>query len=485
MRFFDQVSYDEALATITGSFPVPVRTETVTVSEAVGRVTAEPVLAVFDMPGEDRCLVDGCAVLSAETVGARAGLPKVVSSAVPVESGDPLPEGCDSVVMLEDLEKIGDRFATTRVSLPGQHVRRRGAEIRKERELLPSDHLVQPDEVGALIVSGVERVRVRSLRVGLIPVGRGLVPPGTRPGPGEAVESNTSRAAAFLNRRGIGCIVLPVVGGGVRTIGDALAKAVQEADLVLVFGGVSKGSSDGVAGAVRVLGEVLFHGVAMQPGRPTLLGRVGKVPVVGLPGYPFAAGVVLRELVAPLLASWDFFPATNHPVVPVELARPVVSEVGVDEFVPLTVGYIGDRWIAYPRARNPASYLADIGPLAFLHVPSGTEGFEAGTVREARLTASERVARRTLFVFGATGTTLEGLTEAARVAGMRVEPVGGRDALVFRALETCRSHIAALEKPGGGTRLLTTARILDDPRIRAVTVMADAVGCPIEVLGQD
>jgi len=195
--------------------------------------------------------------------------------------------------------------------------------------------------------------------------------------------------------------------------------------------------------------------------------------------------VVLRELVAPLLASWDFFPATNHPVVPVELARPVVSEVGVDEFVPLTVGYIGDRWIAYPRARNPASYLADIGPLAFLHVPSGTEGFEAGTVREARLTASERVARRTLFVFGATGTTLEGLTEAARVAGMRVEPVGGRDALVFRALETCRSHIAALEKPGGGTRLLTTARILDDPRIRAVTVMADAVGCPIEVLGQD
>ncbi|MEN6342827.1 MAG: molybdopterin-binding protein [Methanospirillum sp.] len=480
MRFFDQITYTQAHAIVTGSFPIPSRSEMVPIADAVGRVTAEPVLAAFDVPGEDRCLVDGCAVPSADTAGAREGRPVVLPSAVLVESGDPLPDWCDAVVMVEDLRESGGRYATSKTAWPGQHVGRAGTEIRRGCELLPTDHRVQPDEVSALVVCGIEQVRVRALRVALIPVGRGLVPPGTCPGPGEVIESNTSRAAAFLSGRGVGCVSLPAVTGGIQTIGDVLTAAVRDSDLVLIFGGVSKGSSDSTAGAIRTLGEVIFHGVAMQPGRPTLAGRVGRVPVIALPGYPFAAGVVLRELVAPLLCSWGFPPSVPSLTVPVELARPVVSEAGIDEFVPLTLGYVGDRWIAYPRARNPASHLADIGPHAFLHVPSDVEGFEAGTVRDARLIAGERAARRTLFVHGAPGPGLEGLVSAARAVGLQVESVGGRAAMALQALESRRCHIAALERPGEKTRLVSTRVLLEDPRVRAVTVTAEAVGLPLE-----
>ncbi len=480
MRFFDQVTYGRARALVTESYPVPSRAEMVPIADAVGRVTAGPVLAAIDVPGEDRCLVDGCAVSSAETAGAREGSLVRIPSAVPVECGDPLPDMCDAVVMVENLEASAGRYASSRAAWPGQHVRRAGTEIRQGSEVLPSGHRIHPDEIAALVVCGIEEVHVRALRVALLPVGKGLVPAGTRPGPGEVIESNTARAAAFLSGRGVGFTIRPPITGRAGAIGEELAAAARDSDLVLVFGGVSKGSSDGTAGAVLALGEILFHGVAMQPGRPTLAGRVGRVPVLALPGYPFAAGVVLRELVAPLLCTWGFPPATQYPAVPVELARPVVSEVGVDEFVPLTLGFIGDRWVAYPRARNPASHLADIGLHAFLHVPNGTEGFEAGTVHQARLRAGERTARRTLFVHGAPGPALPGLLSASQAAGLQVELVGGRASRSLEVLGARRCHIAALERPGGQTRLVSTHALVDDPCIRAVTRSAGAVGCPVE-----
>jgi putative molybdopterin biosynthesis protein len=327
MRFFDQVTYHEARAIMAKAFPAPLRVETVPIAAAVDRVTAEPVRAVFDVPGEDRSLVDGCAVQSAYTAGAREGVPVALPWAVPVESGDPLPEGCDAVVMIEDVEESNGAYVTSRTARPGQHVRRAGAEIKGGDEILPSSHRVRPDEVGALVACGIESVEVRALRVALVPVGQGLVRPGNRPGPGEVIESNTARAAAVLAGCGVGCIPHPPATGDAGAIGEMLAGVVRDSDLVLLFGGVSKGSRDGTARAVASLGDVLFHGVAMQPGRPTLAGHVGPVPVIALPGYPFAAGVVLRELIAPLLCAWGFPPAVQYQSVPVELARPVVSEV--------------------------------------------------------------------------------------------------------------------------------------------------------------
>lgn len=483
MRFFDQVSFLQAHTVVTGSFSVPSRGETVPILHVVGRVTAEPVVSEFDVPGEDRCLVDGCAVSCAETAPARSRSPADLPSAVPVESGDPLPAGCDAVVMVEDLELSDGRFTTVKAARPGQHVRRAGAEVRRGEVILPSGHRIRPDEVGALVACGVEEVRVRALQVSLIPIGQGLVPPGTRPRTGEVIESNTARAAAFLAGRGVGCIPRRAVAGDVGTIAAAVMAATAESDLVLLFGGVSKGPSDGTAGAIGSVGEVLFHGVAMQPGRPTLAGRVNGVPVLALPGYPFAAGVVLRELVAPLLSVWGFPPAVQFPTALVELARPVVSEVGVDEFVPLTLGSVGDRWVAFPRARTPASHLADIGPHAFLHVPGGVEGYETGEVREVRLTTDPDVVGRTLIVAGPGGeTVLARFAPHLRSSDLVFEPVGGAAGAAIAMLQSGTCHFTALDEPGGVPRLLCTGDSCGDPRIRAVIGAAGSIGLPVEFI---
>jgi len=157
MRFFDQVSFLQAHTVVTGSFSAPSRGEIVPILHVVGRVTAEPVVSQFDVPGEDRCLVDGCAVSSVETDPARSRSPADLPSAVPVESGDPLPAGCDAVVMVEDLEQSDGRFATVKAARPGQHVRRAGAEVRRGEVILPPGHRIRPDEIGAIVACGVER----------------------------------------------------------------------------------------------------------------------------------------------------------------------------------------------------------------------------------------------------------------------------------------------------------------------------------------
>ncbi len=465
MRFFDQVTFLEARDLITGSFKAPSRSEMVAITQAVGRVTAAPVVAAFDLPGEDRCLMDGCAVRSLETLEARDQAPVPLPSAIPVESGDPLPPGCDAVVMVEDLEKDGAGVSTRRAARAGQHVRRAGAEVREGAAIIPAGHRIRPDEIGALVACGVERVLVRALRVALLPIGQGLVPPGTRPGPGEVIESNTTRASAFLSGRGVDCRPLSAVTGTVEEVRAALVSATTDADLVLVFGGISKGANDGAAGVIGQEGEVLFHGIAMQPGRPTLAGRVRGVPMIALPGYPFAAGVVLRELVAPLLCAWGFPPAVTDPTVQVELARTVASEVGIDEFVPLTLGFVDRRWVAYPRARAPASHLADIGPHAFLHIPDRVEGYEAGTVQDVRLTAGERLIGRTIFVHGEPGPLLDRLVESGSSRGFQVEAVGGRSVSAREMVRARLCHLAVLDRDDGPS-LITACSA--DQRLRTI-----------------
>jgi putative molybdopterin biosynthesis protein len=449
MRFFNQVSFIEATTILAESFPMPSHSERIPIVAAVGHVTAEPICSAFDVPGEDRCLMDGCAVVSAETAAARDRSPVELPTAVPVESGDLLPEGCDAVVMIEDLEDVSGRFRTTKASRPGQHIRRAGSEVRKGAVVLPVGHRIRADETGALATCGVDRVVVRGLRAALIPVGQGLVPPGLRPGPGEVIESNTIRASAFLDGHGVRCTSHPPVRGGVVSIVQALHTATADADLVLVFGGASKGVGDEAVQALQTAGSVLFHGIAMQPGRPTLAGMVDGIPLLVLPGYPFAAGVVLRELVAPLLCAWGFPPAGRESLVQCELGRPVVSEAGVDEFVPLTLGAVGERIVAYPRSRNPASHLADIGPHAFLHIPGGVEGYERGSVHQVRLIVGPEVIERTVFVHGEPGPFLDRLIGSARTEGLCIESIGGHRSTASEALRSRRCHVAVIDSMNG------------------------------------
>ena len=369
------------------TFPRPNRTLRVPVAGAAGRVTAGPVHSPLTVPETEIAARDGFAVVSSETSGAGDGTPIPLLNPRRVNTGNAIPPGYDAVVMIEDVTGEDGTWCTRRAVLPGEHIHPAGEEIRRGEEILPAGHLIRPCDIGALLSYGITEIDLRAVKVGLIPTGNEVVPAGERPGPGEVIESNTAVAAAWLGEAGATCTRYGIVRDDPGLLRQAIAKGVRENDLLLVSAGSSAGTRDFTAGVIGDLGEVLVHGIAMKPGKPSIVGRIDGKPVIGMPGYPIAAMTVIRELALPLLAEWGFC-ARPPERLSARLARTVLTDPGFDEFVLLTVSRAGDRSIAtpLPRGRGAGTQMAVVRANAYLHVPAGTGSICEGAVVEVLLT---------------------------------------------------------------------------------------------------
>jgi molybdenum cofactor synthesis domain-containing protein len=416
-RYLSLTSLPEALAILERTFPCTPSIEWIPVTAAAGRVTASPVFARFSVPGAHLAAMDGIAVLAEETYGASEQRPVTLRGAERVNTGNLLPPGCDAVIMIEEVRIDGDRFTIRKPASPWQHVRPVGEDIGETEMILPSRHRIRPHEIGALLAYGITMVRVLTVRIGLIPTGSELVPPGERPGAGQAVESNTGMAAAWLEARGARCTRLPLTPDDPPLIRARLEEALEGNDLVIISAGSSAGTRDYTADAIADLGEVLVHGVAMKPGKPVILGRIRGKPVIGLPGYPLSAVTVLREIVSPLLARYGL-PREAGATVPAILASTLASEVGVEEFVFLSVGRIRDRWVAVPHGRGAGVQMSGVRANAYLAIPPGQEGVEAGGEVQARLMVPAGEAGRALILTGSHDPALDLLADRLALAGV-------------------------------------------------------------------
>ena len=231
--------------------------------------------------------MDGIAVATRETVGASEQHPVELENAIRVNTGNIVPPGYDAVIMIEDTWQNGDRYVIRKSTTPWQHIRPAGEDLAESEMVLPSGHRIRPHEVGALATYGITEMEVLSVRVGLVPTGSELVPAGTRPSPGQVVESNTVMAKAMLEQAGARCMRYPFVEDDPDRIREAVRKAVKENDIVIVSAGSSAGSRDYTADVIGDLGEVLVHGIAIKPGKPAIIGRIDQKPVFGLPGTRF------------------------------------------------------------------------------------------------------------------------------------------------------------------------------------------------------
>ena len=398
-RYLELRSLDDALALLTSSFAVPKRTEMVPVMQSVGRVVAEPVFAKYSVPEVNLSAMDGIAVRSRDTIGAGDRTPVTLDHFARVNTGNIVPPEYDAVIMIEDVWEAGDNFQIRRAASPWQHVRPAGEDIRENRLVLPRGHLIRAFDIGALATYGITRVEVKAVNVGIIPTGSELVPLGVRPAPGQVVESNTIMAQVFLDQMGATCTRLPIVPDNPNLIRNALSSAVEDNDLVIISAGSSAGTRDFTESVIRSLGELIFHGVAVRPGKPVMLGMVKGTPVLGLPGYPLAAQTALREFAAPLLESWGFPPAPRFPVK-VRLAQPLVSDPGFDEFVPVFVGRIGSTLYGTPHGKGAGVQMATVKANGYTRIPAPVEGYEAGTDLEVLLTTDPGSVERTLILTG-------------------------------------------------------------------------------------
>ena len=449
--------------------------ELVPLADAAGRVTAGPVWARFSSPHYHASAMDGFVVRAQDTAGVTqtrplrmqllgpgADLPTedLARPAQPVNTGHPLPLWANAVIMVENVQLLdmdGNPVATLQSAAshieirdpvaPWQHIRPMGEDMVATELVLPANHTLRPVDLGAIAGAGHTAVTVRRKpRVAIIPTGSELVPVerGQLPRPGEIIEYNSIVLAAQIAEWGGQPTRWNIVPDEFDAIRAAVADAARAHDLVLINAGSSAGTEDYTASVVADLGQLLVHGVAVRPGHPVILGIVNDTPVIGVPGYPVSAALTGEIFVEPLLARWLGRPPAERPMIEATVSRRVLSPMGDDEFLRVTVGQVGDRVVATPLGRGAGAISTLVRADGILQIPRFSEGLEAGESVTVRLYRSPDAIARTVVAIGSHDLTLDLLAQflAERVPGMRLTSanVGSLGGLV--ALRRGEAHLA-------------------------------------------
>lgn len=314
---------EEVLALIEQKFsPLTGRTESVPLVSALGRVLAEDICAAEYVPDFNRSTVDGYAVRARDTFGCSEAIPAILpcvrevlmgeganftleaDTCCAVPTGGAVPEGADSVVMVEYTEDYGDGTVGIGKSVaPGENMIFRGDDVFPGKPVLSKGIVLSSQDIGALAAIGVVQVPVvKKLTVGIISTGDELVPPDQKPGPGQIRDVNSPMLQAMLSGWGAEIINYGISVDNEEKLSTMVTKAVAECDAVLLSGGSSVGVKDASCRIIESMGELLLHGIAMKPGKPTILGKAGVKPLVGLPGHPVAAYFITKLFVLPLLS---------------------------------------------------------------------------------------------------------------------------------------------------------------------------------------
>ena len=314
---------DEALGLIGREFsPLERETERVGLRHAVGRVLAEDIRAAEYVPDFDRSTVDGYAVRASDTFGCSDSLPAVLELAGSIKmggraeavlgegecfkipTGGEVPAGADCCVMLEYAEDYGDgTVGISKPGAPGMNMIFRGDDVFPGKTILSKGRTLSAQDVGALAAAGVTDVPVlRRIRVGIISSGDELVAPESRPKPGQMRDVNAPMLCAMLEQFGARCECCGICPDDEQALEALVRRALGECDALIMSGGSSVGEKDASVRVIESVGKLLLHGVAMKPGKPTILGRAGDKPILGLPGHPVAAYFTARIFARRLLA---------------------------------------------------------------------------------------------------------------------------------------------------------------------------------------
>lgn len=452
---------EEARALFLERFGAGRRTtsEEIPVEAAQGRVTAEPLFARLSAPTEHAAAMDGIAVRAAETYGTTERTPRTLElgrDAVWINTGQTLPQGFDAVIMVENLHQEDDHHVELRAPAhPWQHVRKVGEDIVATQLLLPRDHRIRPQDLGALISGGVFAVPVwRRPVVAILPTGSELIrhrdlKESARLESGRLIEYNSVLLSGLVRECGAEPVVYDITPDQEEKVRKTLADTVaSEADIVLVNAGSSAGSKDYTLHAVQNLGEVLVHGVAMMPGKPTILGEVQGKPVVGNPGYTVSAMLSFEQFVRPLLLGLQGLPSRPPQCIRVRPSRDIPSKPGIEEFIRVNIGRIGDRAVATPLPRAAGSITTLTRAEGILRIPALSEGVGQDEDVEAELLVDEEVLDRTIVVIGSHDITVDLLADEIRSRGKdirvssgNVGSLGGLMALRKGNCHLCGTHL--------------------------------------------
>lgn len=388
---------EEVLQIISEHFAPTQLTEAIAPEAACGRVLAEDVLCSEYIPGFDRSTVDGYALCAADTFGCSEAIPAVLPSDAAVEmgsgassplspggcasvpTGGALPVGADSVVMIEYTEDYGDgTVGIFRPAAPGENVIYRGDDAVPCSVILPEGRRLTVPDIGALAALGVTAVRVkRAPAVGIISTGDELVPVSASPKFGQVRDVNSSLLGAMCADAGANVRFFGIIPDEEAALGAALDSALTCCDTVIISGGSSVGLKDMAERLMSERGELLLHGIAMKPGKPTLLSDIGGKPVWGLPGHPVAAFFTADLFVRPLLARMGGRELHRMRTRAV-LAAPVSANHGRAQYTGVRLRREGCVLYADPIRSKSGLIISLAASDGYFCIPRDCEGMSAG-----------------------------------------------------------------------------------------------------------
>ncbi|WP_041711007.1 molybdopterin molybdotransferase MoeA [Clostridium pasteurianum] len=396
MNFYNVVSVEEAKDIINCDFKLNLKTELIDIKECNGRVLSRDIVSPLNIPGFKRSMVDGYAVKFRDLQGASESMPSMLDlkgevkmGKMPVKSlefpgecmyiptGGMLPEGTDSVIMIEYIDKMDDATVLANKSISfGENVLNEDEDVELGETVLKQGTLLRPYSISMLSSLGITKVPVfRKPKVGIISTGDEIVSPEKQPQPGEIRDINSYLIYSSVIEDGGQPILYGVIKDNYEELFTTVKKAVNECDLVLVSGGSSVGKKDETAKVIDELGNpgILFHGISIKPGKPTILGKIKDKPIFGLPGHPLSCAVVYRTLVRYLLHAMMGFEDVDYPI-PCKFSMNYHKAKGREEYLPVTINRIGEEYIATPILTKSAAISGFTKAWGYIKINKNVEG---------------------------------------------------------------------------------------------------------------
>ena len=477
----------------------PLSGETIKVIDSLGRVTSSAVTAKISSPFYHSSAMDGYAVRFTDTFGASERTPKRLKlgeQAVYVDTGEPIPDGFNAVIMIEDVNivrsqtnpplppfskggrgEINEYIEIIASVTPWQHVRVIGDDIVATELILPENHRVRPVDLGAMLAGRHVDVMVRRKpKVVIIPTGTEIVEPGAALQKGDIIEYNSRILGGLVSEWGGEPVRFRIIPDSLEELKKAILEAHGKGDLIIINAGSAAGSDDFTAKAISELGDVILHGVSIKPGKPVILGWVKGKPVLGIPGYPVSAYITFSLFAKPLIYKWQGLEVEEPEILKAKISRQVASTPGQEEFLRVKVGKVGDNFIATPVSRGAGVLMSLVRADGFVRIPAMSEGLGAGTEIDVELMRSKGDIENTIVCIGSHDNALDLLANILKkrypgfsLSSAHVGSMGG-----LMALKRGEAHIAGthlLDEETGEYNITYIKRVLSDKKTLLINLV--------------
>ncbi len=378
-------------------------TEIIKTEHAYGRVIAQPIYAKRSVPFYPSAAMDGIAIDSKKTRGANEHKPLLLDSVdyIEVDTGDPIFDPFDTVIMAEDCIHSDEGISIVKPHVPWENVRPIGEDVTEGELLFAMEHILRPMDISVLMAANQLSIEVyKKVSIAIIPTGTEIRSAYESVEIGDIVESNSYLFTGLALDAHALPTTYPIVKDDFNDLKRVVKDAVSKHDVVIINAGSSAGREDYTVHVISELGKVFIHGLSIKPGKPAILGMIGDVPVIGVPGFPVSAHIVFEEFVTPLLLKLNHYPFLFSDVVQAYSTRRIVSSLKSKEYIRVKIGHINGRFVATPLARGAGMMMSVVKSDGYALIEKNREGVDSNEIMDVQLNKPISRIKTTLLAIG-------------------------------------------------------------------------------------